>query len=79
MLEKAAQRSFRCPMSGDIQGQFTWGLKQPDPVVGNPAHGRGGWNFFKVPSNPSHSMILIFSLYIYTQTLIYLTDLSIFS
>jgi len=38
--------------------QVRWGLRQPDLVSGNPAHG-SGWNWmgYKVPSKPSHSAI----------------------
>uniref|UniRef100_A0A8B9J308 Scavenger receptor cysteine rich family member with 4 domains n=1 Tax=Amazona collaria TaxID=241587 RepID=A0A8B9J308_9PSIT len=49
-----AQRSGDCSIIG-------WGLKQPAPVGGVPARGRGlGPDDLKVPSNTSHSMSLWF-------------------
>jgi len=39
-LEQITQRSYGCPIPGDIQGQVGWGLEQPDLVVGSSAHDR---------------------------------------
>jgi len=61
---QAAQRGCGCPIPGGVKDQVGWGPGQPglgsDLKVGGPACGRGGWNLmmFRVPSNPSHSMIL---------------------
>ena len=59
-LEQVAQRGGRCPIPGNIQGQFGLGSEQPDLVEDVPAHCRGGWTRWplKVPSNPNYSMIL---------------------
>ena len=45
-----------CPIPAGAQGQVGWGPRQPELVVGNPAHGR----VLELDdhSNPSHSMIL---------------------
>jgi len=40
-MAQAAQRSCGCPIPGGAQGQLGWGPGQPEPVGGNPAHGRG--------------------------------------
>lgn len=54
-LAQAAQRSYRCPMSG---GQVGWALGISDVVSGNQPMA-GSWSsvIFNVSSNPS-SMIL---------------------
>ena len=63
MLEQVAQKLYGCLIPGGVQGQFGWGLGQPDLVldlaVGNPVW-QGGWNLMtlEVPSNPSDYMIV---------------------
>jgi len=42
-LAEVAQRSGRCPVSGNIQGQVGWGYGQPDGVEDVPADCGGGW------------------------------------
>jgi len=46
MPEQVAQRGCGCPISESVQGQAGWGPGQSDlvldPVVVNPACGRGG-------------------------------------
>lgn len=51
-------RSCGCPIRAGAQGQVRWDPGQPDPV-GNNWPRAGGWSsiIFKVPSNPSHSII----------------------
>ena len=59
MLEQAAQRSCECTVPGDIQDQVGWSPGQPGQVGGSqPRAGSWNWMGFKVPSTPSHSMIL---------------------
>jgi len=41
VLEQVAQRSGRCPIPGNIQGQAEQGSEQPDLVEDVPAHCRG--------------------------------------
>jgi len=41
VLAQVAQRSYGCSIPGGTQGQVGWGPPQPDPMAGNPAHGRG--------------------------------------
>ena len=42
-LEQVAQRSCRCPFSGNVQGQFWWDFEQPDLVKDvNPSGGGVG-------------------------------------
>ena len=57
-LAEVAQRSGRCPVSGNIQGQVGWGYGQPDGVEDVPADCGGGWARWplKVPSKPNYSM-----------------------
>jgi len=40
-LAQVAQGSCGCPLPGSVQGQVGRGFKQPAPVEGVPAHGRG--------------------------------------
>ena len=40
-LEQVAQGGCGCPIPEGIQGQAGCGSKQPDLVVGGPAHSRG--------------------------------------
>ena len=43
----------RCPLPGSVQGQVGWGLEQPGPVEGVPAHGGGvgtGWSKKSLPT-----------------------------
>ena len=40
-LEQAVHRGYRCPIPGNIQGQFGGGFEQPDLVADVPAHCRG--------------------------------------
>lgn len=58
-LAQVLQRDSRCPVPGNIQGQVGQGSEQPGLVGGVPEHHRTRWHL-KVPSNPSHSMILWF-------------------
>jgi len=37
-LARVAQRSGRCPITGNIQSQVGWGSQQPDVVEDVPAH-----------------------------------------
>ena len=39
-LAQVAQRSCRCPIIGNVQGQVGWGFEQPDLVKNVPVHGR---------------------------------------
>ena len=57
-LAQAAQSGCGSPISGGIQGQAGRDPGQPDLEVGNPAHGRRVGA--KIPSNLSHSRILLF-------------------
>ena len=50
-----------CPIPGGTQGQVRWGPGQPDPVhvlAVLPMAQGWGWVGFKLPSNPSPSVIL---------------------
>ena len=65
VLEQLPREAVNAPsIPGGIQGQVGWGPGQPGLLlnveVGDPAYSAGGWRFmiFKVPSNPSHSVIL---------------------
>jgi len=40
-LAQVAQRSARCPIPGNVQGQVRQDSEQPDLVVDVPAHCRG--------------------------------------
>jgi len=40
-LVQVAQGGCVCPIRGGIQGEVGYGSGQPDPMVGNPARGRG--------------------------------------
>lgn len=52
-LEKVFQRTCGCSIHGGIQGQVGWYPRQPDPVAGNPANGRGiGTRWSLWPSPP---------------------------
>jgi len=46
VLERDAQRSYRCPIPGGVQGLIEWSSWQPGLVPGlliaNPAYGREG-------------------------------------
>ena len=59
-LVQAAQRSCGCLIPGGVQGHtgLGWGSEQPGLVAGNPWQGVWNQMIFKVPSNPSHSVIL---------------------
>ena len=48
-------------LPGSAQGQVGGSFEQPGLVEGVPAHGRAGWNLviFKVPSNPEHSVMIL--------------------
>ncbi|KAK4830021.1 LOW QUALITY PROTEIN: hypothetical protein QYF61_008284 [Mycteria americana] len=37
-LEQVAQRSYRCPVPGSVEGQVGWGFEQPDLVEDVPVH-----------------------------------------
>jgi len=54
-LAEVAQRSCGCPLPGSDQGQVGWGFKQPGPVEGVPAHGRGVGTRWSIRSLPNHS------------------------
>lgn len=47
---------------GGIQGQAGWDPGQPDPVVGNPANGRGGLKLDDILRSPPIQAILWFRL-----------------
>lgn len=55
-LEEVGQRSCRCPMSGNVQGQNGWGFGQPHLVGGVPV--MAGRLIFKVSSWLNYSMNL---------------------
>jgi len=59
VLEHIAQRGCGCPIPGGVYGQAGWSPEQSDLVVGSPATA-AGWKLmiFKVPSIPSHSVVL---------------------
>lgn len=55
-LEEVGQRSCRCPMSGNVQGQDGWGFGQPHLVGGVPV--MAGRLIFKVSFWLNYSMNL---------------------
>ena len=66
VLEQLPREAVDAPsIPGGVQGQVGWGPGQPGLVlhveVSGPAYGVGGWSFviFDVPSNPSHSVIVL--------------------
>lgn len=60
-VEQAAQRSFGCPISGDIQGQVGWAPaarssgQEPCPCQ----WGLELYELFKVPTSLSHYMMVV--------------------